>query len=171
MRCLIIYLALIACLTQAVFAQQEALPRFESDKCAIELPQGERADCGYLLVRENRHSKSSRTIRLPIIILKSNSADKQPDPVLRTLGGPGNSSLRLARGRRFSPWLKQRDMIIFEQRGTRYAEPALDCPEVDDANIASVKAGLSRPAARKNEIAAATKCYQRLTKQGIDSRL
>jgi pimeloyl-ACP methyl ester carboxylesterase len=59
-------------------------------------------------------------------------------------------------------------MIIFEQRGTKYAQPALECPEVDDANIASAKAGSSRPAARKDEIAAASKCYRRLRREGID---
>ncbi len=154
--------------TQSLLAQQKAVPRFEPDKCAIELPQGERADCGYLVVRENRRSKSTRTIRLPIIILKSDNADKQPDPVLRTLGGPGGSSLRMATGRRFSPWLKQRDMIVYEQRGTRYAQPALECPEVDEANISSANLGLSRSIARKNEIAAAGKCYKQLIGLGID---
>jgi pimeloyl-ACP methyl ester carboxylesterase len=153
---------------QAAFAQQVQVPRFEPDKCAVDVPAGERVECGYLVVHENRASKSKRTIRLPIAILKSDSADPKPDPVLRTLGGPGGSSLRMVSGRRASPWLRQRDMIIFEQRGTRYAQPSLGCPEVDDANIQSAKQGLSRAAARQAEVAAAGQCYRRLAAQGID---
>jgi pimeloyl-ACP methyl ester carboxylesterase len=168
MQKIFLYLALLTAISYSVIAQQKTVPRFEQDKCAMEVPKGERVDCGYLVVFESRSVKNSRTIRLPIIILKSDSLDPKPDPVVRTLGGPGGSSLRMVTGRRFSPWLKQRDMIIFEQRGTRYAQPSLDCPEVDHANIASVRTGLNRPAARKNEVAAAAKCYQRLTTEGID---
>jgi pimeloyl-ACP methyl ester carboxylesterase len=161
-------LAILIAVWQSLFAQQKSVPRFEADKCAVDVPKGERVDCGYLVVPESRSFRSSRTIRLPIIVLKSDSPDPKPDAVLRTLGGPGGSSLRMVTGRRFSPWLKQRDMIIFEQRGTRYAQPSLGCPEVDEANIASAKTGLSRPVARKNEVAAAARCYQRLSGQGID---
>ncbi|MGH9821224.1 MAG: hypothetical protein ACRD43_13745, partial [Pyrinomonadaceae bacterium] len=117
---------------------------------------------------ENRSVKNGKTIRLPIVILKSLDPTPQPDPVLRTLGGPGASSLKMIRGRRASPWLLDRDMIIFEQRGTKYAQPALECPEVENANIAAAKNKLDRLATRKNEVAAAKACFKRLTRSGID---
>jgi len=144
------------------------VPRFETAPCAIEVPAGETPTCGYLVVRENRGSQSDRTIKLPVVILKSSSSHPQFDPVLRTLGGPGVSSLKMIRGRKSSPWLRDRDYIIFEQRGTKYSQPALECPEVNDANIASARNKLDRSAARKNEIAAAESCYERITKAGID---
>lgn len=151
------------------FAQTANVPRFEKADCAVPVPPTEKnVQCGYLVVAESRKIKNNKTIRLPIVILKSESANPQPDPILRTLGGPGGSSLRMIGGRRFSPWLKNRDMIIFEQRGTRYAEPSLQCPEVNEANVASAKKQLDAKTARQNEVEAARKCFDRLTKQGIN---
>src|SRR5678809_429947 len=107
---------------------QPAVPRFETADCAVPVPEGEKdtVRCGYLVARENRMRNNDRTIRLPVIILKSSSKNPAPDPVLRTLGGPGASSLRMIRGRRSSPWLENRDVVIFEQRGTKYTEPNVE---------------------------------------------
>lgn len=151
------------------FAQtNSAVPRFEKSECAIWIPDGEKVECGYLVARENRTIKNSPTIRLPIIIMKSESSNPLPDPILRTLGGPGVTSLKLVGGRRFSPWLKNRDMIIFEQRGTKFSKPALDCPEVKAANIESAKQRLDEKETGKREIDAAKTCRERLVKAGID---
>ena len=148
---------------------QSAVPRFEASNCAVAVPENKKnVECGYLVVYENRSVKNGRTIRLPIVILKSENPKPQPDAILRTLGGPGASSLRMITGRRFSPWLRDRDMIIFEQRGMKYAEPALECPEVNDAKINSAKKQLDLLATRKNELQAAKICYERLKNQGID---
>ncbi|MEP6900136.1 MAG: alpha/beta hydrolase [Actinomycetota bacterium] len=151
------------------FAQtNQTVPRFEKSDCAVQIPQGEKVECGYLVVRENRTKKKDKTIRLPIIILKSESPKPQPDPILRTFGGPGSSSLKMIRSRPTSPWLKDRDMIIFEQRGTKYAQPALECPEVNEANINSAKKQFDAKQARSNELRAAKICFDRLVGQGID---
>lgn len=155
------------CLTRKA-AAQDAVPRFEPGDCAFPAPKGENVVCGYVVVPENRAKPKGKTIRLPIIIQKSSSPTPKPDPVLRTLGGPGGSSLKLVRGRRSSPWLRDRDVIIFEQRGTKYAQPALECPEVDDATIASAKKHLDKSSARTSEVAAAKECFDRLTASGID---
>lgn len=161
-----LYLCACACFFNA-FAQP-SVPRFEKSECAVAIPQGEKVECGYLVVREDRSLKAGRTIRLPIIILQSDNLRPQPDPILRTFGGPGSSSLRMVNGRRFAPWLKDRHVIVFEQRGTRYAQPALECPEVDAANIKSAKQNLDAKNARANELQAAKACHERLTKQGIN---
>ena len=149
------------------FGQNE-VPRFENSSCAVPLPTGENARCGHLIVPESRKVKNPRTIRLPIIILKSDSPNPEPDPILRTFGGPGASSLNLVRSRRSSPWLKDRDLIIFEQRGTKYAQPPLDCPEVKETNITSAIQKLDPKSARTKEIQAAKTCFDRLTKQGVN---
>lgn len=149
-------------------AGQNTAPRIERADCAVPIPKGEKADCFYLIVPENRARKNGRTVRLPVIILKSDSPAPKPDPVLRTLGGPGGSSLRMVSGRRFSPWLKDRDMIIFEQRGTKYAGPALECPEVGEAAITGAKKQLDAAATKANELRAVRLCRERLVKQGVD---
>lgn len=147
---------------------QKQIPRFEEADCAVPVPKDEKPRCGYLVVPESRKSRTNKTIRLPIIIMKSDSPNPQPDPILRTLGGPGASSLKLVTGRRSSPWLKNRDMIIFEQRGTRYAQPALECPEIEESKIDSAKKQLNEKDTKTKEIQAAKMCYDRLKKQGIN---
>jgi pimeloyl-ACP methyl ester carboxylesterase len=160
------YMCALACSFSAY--GQQPVPRFETSECAVPVPAGEKVECGYLVVREDRTLKNSPAIRLPIIILQSDNPQPQPDPILRTFGGPGSSSLRMINSRRFSPWLKDRNVIIFEQRGTRYTQPALECPEVNDANINSAKQNLDAKTARANEVRAARACHERLTKQGIN---
>lgn len=149
---------------------REAVPRFEAAACAVALPEAEkdRARCGYLVAAENRKRRGGRIIRLPVIVLKSSSPNPAPDPVLRTLGGPGVSSLRMVRGRPSSPWLKERDLVIFEQRGTRYARPVLDCPEVDAAKIKNAETNADEKSAARREVEAAKACRDRLTKEGVD---
>lgn len=147
---------------------QNQVPRFEISDCAVPLPAGENAKCGFLVVPESRKIKNGKTIRLPIIVLKSDNPNSQPDPIVRTFGGPGASSMNLVRSRPNSPWLKNRDLIIFEQRGTKYAQPALECPEVDEANINSAKKQLDAKTARANEVQAAKICYDRLIKRGVN---
>ncbi len=148
---------------------QNAVPRIESSPCAIPVPESEKhVECGLLVVTENRAKNYGKTIKLPFAILKTDSTAPKPDPVIKTLGGPGASSLKVIRGRRSSPWLRDRDYIIFEQRGTKYGQPALECPEVDTANIENARLGVERKTARKREISAAKACYERLKARGID---
>lgn len=59
-------------------------------------------------------------------------------------------------------------MIIYEQRGTKYAQPALNCPEVKETNVVSAKQKVDAKTAREREIQAAKGCYERLIKQGIN---
>lgn len=160
------YLVAFVCFLNAF--GQSLVPRFETSDCAVPVPKGETVKCGYLIVPESRKIKNDKTIRLPIIILKSENPNSHLDPILRTFGGPGVSSLSLVGSRPSSPWLKDRDLIVFEQRGTKYAQPALECPEVNDSNINSVKRQFDAKTARKNEIKAAKVCYERLVKQGIN---
>lgn len=92
-----------------------------------------KAECGYLVVPENREKKSSRMIKLPYIIVRSKNPEKHNDPVLFTAGGPGGSSLGWAVNSTRSVLIEDRDCIALEQRGTRYALPYLRSFELDDA--------------------------------------
>ena len=83
-------------------------------------------------------------------------------------GGPGASSLKIVRGRNSSPWLSDRDEIIFEQRGTLYAQPKLDCPEVNAAKIINATSSVDPKNAIRREVEAAKVCHDRLVKEGID---
>jgi pimeloyl-ACP methyl ester carboxylesterase len=92
-----------------------------------------KADCGYLIVPENRLRKGSRMIKLPYIIVRSKNPAKHKDPVFFTAGGPGGSSLGWAVNSTRSVLIEDRDCIALEQRGTRYALPYLRSSELDHA--------------------------------------
>ena len=64
--------------------------------------------------------------------------------------------------------LDDRDFIVFEQRGTKYARPNLDCPEVDSEHERAFLLGLDVRADRAQELDAAKKCFHRLVDSGID---
>lgn len=124
---------------------------------------------GYLVVPERRFpTPGQRMVRLPFIIMKSRSASPRADPILFTAGGPGGSSLGAARNRQRNPLLDERDMILIEQRGTHWAEPALLSPAID----AALRSGWGRqlngdpdPAAVRQAMASTLRQYR---SQGID---
>ncbi|MEM6770150.1 MAG: alpha/beta hydrolase [Bacteroidota bacterium] len=123
---------------------------------------------GYLEVPENRERPTGKTIKLPVYIFKSRSANPAPDPVLYTVGGPGSSSLSAAPYMRAFSYLDDRDLILFEQRGTAYAQPSLDCPEWEKATTLARQRILSDSAATAILVGAAAGCRDRLQGQGID---
>jgi pimeloyl-ACP methyl ester carboxylesterase len=149
--------------------EQAQVPRFESSSCAVQIPAGVKAECGNLFVPENRSKPNSRTIRLAVIIIKSTSQNPAPDPLLYTAGGPGVSSFGRARGaKNLEPYTRERDFIIFEQRGTGYVEPSLPCPEVTNANRLSAEQNLSAKQALQKEVLAAKECRDRLIRENVD---
>jgi len=126
---------LLLMLLAAVMHAEAPVPRIEwSELPAALVQQAPDLRTGYLVVPERRFPRpSQRMVRLPFIIMKSRSASPQADPVLFTAGGPGGSSLGAVNQRQRNPLLDERDVILFEQRGTQWAEPALLSPEIDAA--------------------------------------
>jgi pimeloyl-ACP methyl ester carboxylesterase len=68
---------------------------------------------------------------LPVLILKSHSPNPAPDPLVYLAGGPGAAAIAGGHFYQLADLLERRDLIVFDQRGTGYAEPLLDCLEVD----------------------------------------
>ncbi len=97
------------------------------------VPRGPDLRTGYLVVPEDRRARSSRTVRLPFVIIKSRSGSPSPDPILVSAGGPGGSILGRVRNRARNPLLQDRDVILLEQRGTHFAEPSLTAPRITEA--------------------------------------
>jgi pimeloyl-ACP methyl ester carboxylesterase len=140
---------------------------YEPAPCPMPAPS--HVTCGYLTVPENRNQPTDHTIRLPFAIIKSRSASPAPDPILfPTGGGPGSSSLERLEQWLDSAWLDQRYLILFEQRGARYAQPTLACQEGSVAFFENF--GLTLPPAAEDEriASAARTCFQRLRSEGID---
>ena len=117
------------------FAQKKVAytPKIVPCPCAFKADSSLKTICAYLIVPENRHKPAGKTIKLPFIIAESNNPNKKKDPVLFTGGGPGSSSLGFIGSAHHRSWIKDRDLIAFEQRGTSFAVPNLDCTEVGEA--------------------------------------
>ena len=145
------------------------LPQFVEDKNpVIDIPKDQKFTFGYLHVPENRNTPNSQTIKLPVYIFKSRSAQPKPDPIIYTVGGPGRSTMPSAAYMNYYQYLDQRDFILIEQRGTKYAQPALDCPQWAEAIQQSHHPSLTSQQKEALLEAAATVCQFQLRSQGID---
>jgi pimeloyl-ACP methyl ester carboxylesterase len=130
-----------------------------------QLDLGPEADCGYLTVPERRNVADASTIRLPVARLKATSAEPKPDPIVYLAGGPGDSALFAKAAK---TWNRDRDVILFGQRGTLKAEPFLTCPEVDAFYAQAAGLSWEDPATAGASAAAAHACRDRLVAQGAD---
>lgn len=141
-------------------AAQRVEPRFERVECVVKVAPGEKIDCGLLLVPENRRKARSRTIRLPVTIFRSTAPAPAADPVVYLPGGPGLSSIDGRTTGKGNPFLAERDQILLEGRGNKFARPSLDCPAIND-----LRATNATPAV---QTAAAARCRAALVALGID---
>jgi len=86
------------------------------------------ADCGTLIVPENREDPNSRLIALPVIRILATGNDPT-EPIFRLTGGPGNSNL----GFSLLPWfIEDHDIVLVGYRGVD-GPVVLACPEVTKA--------------------------------------
>jgi pimeloyl-ACP methyl ester carboxylesterase len=163
--------ALLAVATSVTPAASDdrVLPRFVvSDEPVVDVPAGRPFTFGWLEVPEDRARPEGRTVRLPVYIFKSRSPNPKPDPVLYTAGGPGGSSLGSVPYTASWSYLEDRDVIFFEQRGARYAQPHLDCPEWDEAFFRTLSPSMPRAERLAILEDAAARARARLTAEGID---
>lgn len=144
-------------------------PIFEPAPCAFPVPSGYNPDCGYLIVPENRDRADSPFIRLHVAIFRSGVTGAIP--VVHLAGGPGSSSLAVASymfNRGLGSILDQRDFILFDQRGTGYSQPRLDCPERSSITGTLLERGLAAPGNDQLILDAFRRCRDRLLGQGVD---
>lgn len=163
MKFLFLLLLLVAPLVS--LAQRGNVPRIESSDCIYRADSAHKTNCGYLVVPENRHNPEGRLIKLPFIYVESNNPAKSPDPVLYTAGGPGVSSLHPVTSIARRSLLRDRDYIAFEQRGTHFALPNLEC---EGAGQAVQQAYLNHRPIEDAVLEAVRQCREKLVGQGID---
>lgn len=149
---------------------------FEPAECMFELPiltfvspEIFGFECGYVIVPEQHHQPEGPTIRLAVAVLPSQSPNPESDPLFMAQGGPGGSSLEifpfLMLG---SPIRLERDIVIFDQRGTLYSEPNLLCPEIETLTEETIELDLSPEEANDLGRAAYQACGERLVEAGIN---
>jgi len=152
----------------------QEVPRFERAACMFSLPtglvEGQDVDCGYLIVPEQHADPAGPTIRLAVAILSSQSPNPEPDPLVLLQGGPGGSTIDTymqaipMNGRLRA----DRDIVMFDQRGTLYSQPGLDCPEFMDLMLETLDQDLTDEESARLSLEALSACRSRLVDEGID---
>ena len=148
---------------------QTAIPRIEWTDLPMIVEKSPDVKTGYLIVPENRSSKlNKRSIKLPFVIIKSRSEAPQPDPIIYAAGGPGGVTLFRTRFFQNSPLRDNRDIILLEQRGTRFSEPALLGEDLDSAFRSGWGTRLNGDPDPQAITAALTTIIHSIEKDGID---
>lgn len=145
---------------------QDNVPNWQPTDCPVPVAATAQIECGYLTVLEDHSQPNGRTIQIAMAILKSHADKPAPDPLVFLNGGPGGHTLQFLDGlsRQFEPFLASRDVIVFDQRGVGYSQPALDCPELDPDSIPEQSIDDAFPLI----LQALSTCKQRYEAQGID---
>ncbi|MBN2394659.1 MAG: DUF885 family protein [Anaerolineae bacterium] len=152
-------------------AEDSYTPVYEASYCRFPIPQGYEIECGDLFVPESHSQPNGATIRLHVGIFKSTNPNPAPDPVIHLMGGPGASPLDVVEGVLYAGGnaiLKQRDYIMFSQRGTHYAEPFLGCPGRVDFQWELAAQSLSLAERNARELEFWSNCHDSLVAQGVN---
>ena len=126
--------------------------------------------CGYVSVPERHADPDGPKIQLAVMIIRATAPDAQPDPLFLLQGGPGGSTIDTYAEILLTthPLLNNRDIVLFDQRGTLNSQPSLICTEYDELLLATIELDLSDEDYFAMEKAASLSCRQRLTDQGIE---
>lgn len=112
------------------------------------LGANERVNCGYLQVPENHSIPEGRKLNIAYVILKARNSSTNNEPLIFFMGGPGGEMLSPGFIEMWlnTPIIENRDVILFDQRGTNYSA---ELPDIGlslfnilaaDANVASEQA-------------------------------
>jgi pimeloyl-ACP methyl ester carboxylesterase len=120
--------------------------------------------CGYVTVPRRHREPDGATIELATVIIPAADPVSAEDPLFIAQGGPGGSTIAtfaaiLIEETSLRP-VRNRDLVLWDQRGTLWSKPALMCPEVDAASLANSLADASVDESAEDRAVAA--CGMRL---------
>jgi pimeloyl-ACP methyl ester carboxylesterase len=120
------------------------------------------ANCGILVVPENRSEPDSRLIALPITRVHA-TGTSSTEPIFALPGGPGIPNYGSSR---ISWFLDQHDVVIVGYRGVD-GSVRLDCPEVS-VHIKNLPGDMLGEASMENMTDAYARCAERLQNEDVD---
>lgn len=149
-----------------------AEPAFSMDQspCEFQPPQGYITECGYLTVPANWDAPDAETIDLHFAIFRSPS-DDPGEPLVYLAGGPGGSALEivpLVFPQTYEPLLRDRDLVVLDQRGTGFSIPSLYCQEYTQTVELLVGSDAGPEEAQADLTDALEACRDRLVNEGVD---
>lgn len=143
--------------------------------CWFELPADLKVTCHRLTVPESRAGRSKIQLQLPVVSISMPRDRLYDDPVVYIAGGPGDGAW-IDSDRidfwwwfvRSNGWLRQRELILYDQRGTGLSTPRMDCPEIEALTLPFLEIGLDRERQDSMLSAATQECRARVEKEGHD---
>lgn len=133
-----------------------------------EVPPGITYDCFWVTVPEHHVGFDGDTLRLAVTVLHSAAPSPSPIPVVYIAGGPGGPGGAPNRWATL-PYIADRDVIVYDQRGTGASGPDMECRETERGVVDMFST--SDPFAE--EVAALDKqfaaCHARLEAAGVDT--
>ncbi len=147
----LLLLGLLAGCTPAAVSPAQPAAGMALQPCLLSAPGLARqvdALCGTLAVPENPAEPEGRQISLNVAVIKAQSSNPAPDPVVLLAGGPGQAATEAYLP--ILPYLERvtfkRDVILLDQRGTGKSNP-LHCDSPDGERPIDVLPGPEETAA------------------------
>jgi pimeloyl-ACP methyl ester carboxylesterase len=121
------------------------------------------ADCGTLVVPENRTDTNSRLIALPLTRIRALNNNPAAEPIFWLTGGPGTSNMHLSPPKEM---VENHEFVMVGYRGVD-GSVILDCPKVKKA-WRGLGSNLLSDESLSNIGQAFAGCAERLKEEGID---
>ncbi|MCG3189010.1 MAG: hypothetical protein LKCHEGNO_01253 [Burkholderiaceae bacterium] len=121
--------------------------------------------CGFVSVPLRHRDPDSPRIRLAVVVLPAltDTAQRRKDPLFLAQGGPGGTTIGTFAQLLVSDPGKRptldRDLVLWDQRGTYFSQPRLQCREL---------AALPDDADERQQADAMNRCGERLAHEGFD---
>jgi pimeloyl-ACP methyl ester carboxylesterase len=163
--------ALLGTLALPTLAQDD-LPRFEAGRCPFTIPAGADVECGTVFVPEDyANPDPADVVGLAVAIYRSSAASPAADPVIFLQGGPGGGAIQIipfTYETLVLPITATRDFIVFDQRGTGFSTPALNCPEYNELVLESLRENYSVEESLPLSRQVVDACGDRLDDEGVN---
>lgn len=159
----------------AAAPQPARAENFEPVPCSTFEISSDEFECGYVIVPELYSAPDGKQIKLAVAILPRTGSSDTGDAFVVAQGGPGGSTLDTFASFFQTPLYpalsdirSQRDIVLYDQRGTLYSQPALMCPEELDLTLQNIEQDIPPEKALRQSTQAALACRERLVKQGVN---
>ena len=167
---IVIYLLVAISSSESVIENNELKNGARLEKTQCWFDPIENVECGWLHTAPVQPGGTS-SFRLPVVVIRATGLSRKDDPLLYLAGGPGSSAMldKTSFGSYWLPWYQDlninRDLVLFDQRGSGLSQPRLDCPEVD-AVSRHLLTNLGEPQENARQVQKAlTECHQRLLEE------
>lgn len=147
---------------------QTSSARFVRGACAVDFPDSIPADCGMLIVPEDRSAPQGKQVRIAVAVIPAASGYPAPDPIFYLDGGPGASTLYRWAGifdYAFTLFHEYHDVVLLDYRGAGESQPSLYCDEVADYLNATLDSHEDDAAYRESYYDALERCRRRFASE------